>query len=78
MGVNVTSGVHFSVKILQPPQVRVHFIINGDCCITIPYILINFVQVNRSKNTLQVGAKLALIERSYLEHERDNLEWFSR
>ena len=64
MGVNVTSKVHFSVKIFQPPQARVHFslFINGDCCITILYILINFVRVNRSKNTLQVGAKLALIE----------------
>ena len=64
MDVVSTSGVHFSVKILQPPQVHVHFcdFINNDCCIIVPYILINFVQVNRPKNTLHVSGGLGFIE----------------
>ena len=47
----ITFGVRFSVKTLQPP-----------CCITIPYILIKFVRVNRLKNTLYIGGNLVFIE----------------
>ena len=50
----ITSGVCISIKILQPPQAYVHFchFTNGDYCVTIPYILISFVQENRSKPAL--------------------------
>ena len=58
---DATAGVHISVKILQPPRARVHFhhFINGDCCLTIPYILISFVRENRLKPALHVGVDRA-------------------
>ena len=79
MDVVITSGVYFSAKILQPPQVRVHFrhFINSDCCITVPYILISFVRENRSKPALHVGVNLVLIKQSRVKRQRNKLEWFS-
>ena len=73
MDVVITSGVHFSAKILQPPQARVHFrhFINGDRCLPVPYILISFVRENRSK---PVGVNLVLIEQSRAKRQRDKLE----
>ena len=79
MDVVITSGVHFSAKILQPPQARVHFrhFINGDCCITVPYILISFVRENRSKPALHIGVNLVLIKQSRAKRQCDKLECFS-
>ena len=76
MDVVITSGVHFSAKILQPPQARVHFrhFINGDRCLPVPYILISFVRENRSKPALHVGVNLVLIEQSRAKRQRDKLE----
>jgi len=76
MDVVITSGVHISVKILQPPQVRVHFwhFISGNYCITIPYILISFVQEN---SALYNGVNLVLIELSKAKQQRDKLEWLN-
>ena len=64
MGANVISGVHSFIKILQPPQARVHLghFVNCDCYETVPYILINFIWINRLKNTLHDSGDLALIE----------------
>ena len=57
----ITSGVHNSIKILQPPQAHVHFchFVRGDYCITILYILISFVQENRLKPVLYVVMRLS-------------------
>ena len=76
MDVVITSRVHFSVKILQPPQARVHFhhFINGDCCLPVPYILISFIQENRLKPALHIGVNLMLIEQSRAKQQRDKLE----
>ena len=72
------AGVHFCVKILQPPQIRVHFghFVNGNSYKIVPYIPINFIQINRSKKTPQVGGNLVLIEQSSLEQRHDELHWF--
>ena len=77
---NVTSGVHFPVKILQPPQTRVYFglFVNDDSYEIIPYILINLIKVNRSKNTLHVGGNFVLIERNKVKHQCNKLKWFYR
>ena len=55
---------YISLKIYQSPQVHVHFceFLKDDCCIIVPYILINFVRVNRPNNTLHVGGGLGFIE----------------
>jgi len=75
----ITSGVHISVKIPQPPQVHVHFchFISGDYCITIPYILISFVRENRSKPALYNGVNPVLIKLSKVKQQRNKLEWFN-
>ena len=77
MDVVITSGVHISVKILQPPQVHVHFchFISGDYCITILYILMSFVRENRSKPALYNGVNPVLIELSKAKQQRDKLDW---
>ena len=68
----ITSGVHISVKILQPPQAHVHFchFISSDYCIT---ILLSFVRENRSKPALYNGVNPVLIELSKATQQHDNL-----
>ena len=50
-----------------------HFV-NCDCYETVPYILINFIWINRLKNTLHDSGDLALIERRSLKQQRDKLQ----
>ena len=51
-----------------------HFI-SGDYCITISYILINFVRENRSKPALYNSVNLVLIELSEAKQQCNKLEW---
>ena len=50
------SGVHIFCKSIPISIDTCTFLrfVTGDYCVTVPYILINFVQVNRLKNSLRV------------------------
>ena len=63
------SNLHRCVYILG------HFV-NCSCYKTVTYILINFIRINRLKNTLHNSGDLTLIEQSSLEQQRNKLQQF--
>ena len=80
MGANVTSGVHSFVKysnLRRRVYILGHFV-NGYCYEIVPYVLINFIRINRLKNTLHASGNIALIEQSSLKQQRYKFQWFYR